>query len=162
MPALLHQKKKTPLPPCGRRRSFIQPRSPFQKLIEHARLRTGISTRELSRQVSQRPNASVDQSTLWVWLHNTAGYPSPRSFKPAHIKALGYVLGIPEPQIRTALDESRAIYATSPAPTPQGQLDALRTLEQTLKAVKLVYVRRTWVLNLVHALIAGAEVAPRV
>jgi len=110
--------------------------------------------------VNREQTSTLNQSTLWMWLHNTRGYPDPRYFKPAHLAALAAVLEIPQPRIRQALDESRAIYTVAPPCAPGPQLDALLTLEETLKACRQTYVRAKWVLNLVKALRISAQGKP--
>ena len=158
MPKLLINKTSDiPMPRCGRRREVQQPHSPFQLLIERARLEKSMKGRELARAVAARPGAMVDQSTLWHWMHNKRGYPAPQAFKPAHLNALAAVLEIPEQKIRAALDESRAIYTRTPVPISRTQHDALDILEQILAAKKQTTVRRTWILNMVRALRAGTK-----
>lgn len=162
MPALSinKPKKKSPLPPCGRRRKVTVPHSPFQKLVEAARVTRQMSTREIAKEMNSR-GAKVDQSTVWVWLHSENGYPAPRSFTAKHLKALAAALKLREPEIRKALDESRAIYTGQPEPTPRPQLDALATLQTTLEQTDRVTVKRQWVLHLVKSLRASAEAAQK-
>ena len=77
-----------------------------------------------------------------------------------HLAALAAMLEIPQPRIRQTLDESRAIYTVAPPRAPGPQLDALLTLEETLKACRQTYVRAKWVLNLVKALRISAQGKP--
>lgn len=158
MPKLLIQKTSdSPMPACGRRREVRQPHSRFQLLIDQARLAKNMTIRGLARAVAARPGATLDQSTLWHWLHNKRGYPAPEAFKEAHLTALAALLDIPEQKIRAALDESRAIYTRIPVTTSRTQHDALEILEEILAAKPQTVIRRTWVLNMVRALRAGAK-----
>lgn len=161
MPKLLVSKpaKKSPMPPCGRRRKFVAPHSPFQRLVDQARMGLDMSTRDVAGGMTKL-KAKTDQSTFWVWLHNESGHPSPRSFTTTHLKALCRVLKLQEPEVRKALDESRAIYTGRPEPTPRPQLEGLITLKMVLERSKGVMVKRATILHLVKSLIAGAEVEP--
>lgn len=80
---------------------YHEPHSAFQKLIGFARNRCGFSVAELAEKIG------VSQATLWIWLHNTKGFPDPKSFNDEHVHRLGKILNIPEARIRDALDASR-------------------------------------------------------
>lgn len=152
--------KKKPMPACGHRRNVgTAPISPFQRLIENARLTMSISSRELTKEINSRlkPKEHVNQSTVWFWRNTRNGYPSPRSFKAAHLRALSKVLRLQEDDVRRALDESRAIYSGNPDPTPRPQLDALATLQTTLEQTGKATVRVKWLLHLVKSLRASAQ-----
>ena len=146
MPTLLVNRKKSErrkAPPCGRVIHYTTPHSPFQKLLEHARAKNGLSTRELAERIN------TSQSNYWIWTHSTNGYPSPRSFKEAHLKALSKTLKIPEQEIKDAIDASRSFYSPGELPPPRPSVDALQTLIEVLKNDKRVRLARTYVLNLV-------------
>jgi hypothetical protein len=104
------------MPPCKRIIEYREPHSPFQKLINNRRLeidaRHGLSVRELARRIGSY------QSTLWIWLHNKAGYPSPRSFKPEHLAGLARELHLTPEAIQQSIDDSRRIYTPTQAPNP--------------------------------------------
>lgn len=130
------------------------PSSPFQQLIEHARMRAKMSTRELARSINTRvgPKLHVNQSTVWFWMNCETGYPSPRSFKPSHIRALAGVLELRAADIRAALDEARSIYTGAAVPAPRPQLDALATLQVTVEKTRGQRVDRKWILHLIKSL----------
>ncbi len=157
MPSLLNQrsKKRRKVPPCGKLINYVQPRSPFQKLIESARLRYGLSTRALALAVK------TSQSNIWIWLHNENGYPSPKSFKEAHLMAMSKTLNIPDKEIRSAIDASRSLYNPGEIAAPVPTLDALGSLIQILENDKRVRLLRSYVLNLAKNLHAGALASGR-
>jgi hypothetical protein len=158
MPRLRINSKSKSTPARAHRHVGI-PSSPFQKIIEQARIRAKMSTRELSRCINTRvgPKLHVNQSTVWFWMNSEAGYPSPRSFKPSHLRAMAGALELRETDIRAALDEARAIYSSVPAPAPRPQIDALATLELTVKNTTGQRVDRKWILHLIKSLRAQAE-----
>jgi transcriptional regulator with XRE-family HTH domain len=75
--------------------------SPFQELIDSERKCCGLSGRELAEKIG------VSQVTLWIWLHNINGFPSPKSFNTEHVRRLAEVLEISASEIKAALDASR-------------------------------------------------------
>lgn len=127
-------------------------------MIEAARTKLRLSLRELAKEMKTR-KAAVDQSTLWVWIHTTNGYPAPRSFTASHLRALASSLKLKETDVRKALDESRAIYAGRPEPTPRPQLEGLDVLIETLENSTKATVKRMWVLHLAKSLRATAQAA---
>lgn len=155
MPRLLTQpaRRKTS---AKRRIEYQAPSSPFQKLIDGQRLKLGLSFADISEQVSEISRTKVHRATFWIWLHTRNGFPHPKSFKPAHIKALAKALKIPEPEILRALDASRHLYTPQENPAPQEAQDSLQTLVDTLRQIKKRNVSRTWVLNLALRLQKGA------
>jgi transcriptional regulator with XRE-family HTH domain len=157
MPRLLSQRPKTrssrKLPPCGKIIEYQQPSSPFQKLIETARLKYGYSTRSLAKEVG------VNQSTLWIWLHSKNGFPAPKSFKEHHLKSLSQLLHIPELEIRQAIDASRLMYTPGEIPPPAPAIDSFAAFIQILENDKRVRLLRSYVINLAKNLHAGAMAA---
>ena len=154
MPTLLVNRKKSErrkAPPCGRVIHYTTPHSPFQKLLEHARAKYALSTRELAARIN------TSQSNYWIWTHSMNGYPSPRSFKDAHLKALSKTLKIPEQEIKDAIDASRSIYSPGEIATPRPSSDALLALIEVLKNDKRVRLNRSYVLNLALNLHAGTK-----
>lgn len=153
MPSLLTQRKKgTPRkkPPCGRVIEYLPPHSPFQKLIDGARLQKGYSTRELAKLIG------TSQSNLYIWTHNKNGFPSPRAFTRNHLAALSRVLSIPEEEIQKSVDASRSIYSPGSAPEPAPEVNPLKILIEILKNEKRERITTSYVLNLAKNLYEGA------
>ena len=150
MPSLITQRSndKRPVPPCGRLIHYVEPHSPFQILVETKRreihARQGLSNRELARRIG------VSQSTLWIWLHNEAGYPSVRAFKPIHLQALCRELKIDEAEMQSATDASRHVFTARSNPTPQPMMDAFAAFigvltndrRQSLKKASVVHLAK--------------------
>jgi transcriptional regulator with XRE-family HTH domain len=134
---------------------YQQPTSPFQKLIEAARLKNGYSTRGLAADVG------VNQSTLWIWLHSKNGFPAPKSFKEQHLQSLSRLLHIPEQEIRSAIDASRLLYTPGEIPPPAPSIDAFAAFIQILENDKRVRLLRSYVINLAKNLHAGAAAQVR-
>jgi transcriptional regulator with XRE-family HTH domain len=152
MPRLLTQRKKQrPVPPCGRLINYLQPHSPFQKLIDSARQRQRMSVRELARRLD------VSQSTLWIWLHNENGFPHPKAFKPFHIERLGRALKLPRAAVERSLDASRHLYTAREDPAPHATLDAFRDFIDILDHDRRQTLSRGYILNLAKRLYSGAK-----
>jgi transcriptional regulator with XRE-family HTH domain len=160
MPKLIVQRsgERRKVPPCGRLIEYVEPRSPFQKLIDAARRRYGLSGRELARKIStnRRP---VSQSTLWIWLHNLNGYPHPKSFFPEHVDKLSQVLKIPRAKITRALDASRHIFTPTEDPMPHKHFDSFRRFIDIIENDRRTTVSRAYVLHLAKDLYRGAKKA---
>jgi transcriptional regulator with XRE-family HTH domain len=132
---------------------YVAPHSPFQKLIDSQRKRYGFSGRDLADRIS------VSQSTLWIWLHNTNGFPHPKSFKQVHVARLSKTLKIPQHRIRSALDASRHIFTPTENPMPHEQFDALARYIEILENDKRKTISKEYALNLARNLFRGAKVA---
>jgi len=149
MPKLITRKKKVY---AKKRVKFSAPHSPFQKLVDKARLAKKLSIAALA--ASLKPK--VNRGSMWIWLHNENGYPSKNSATPARLESLSKVLGIPLPQLQEALDASRLLYGTE-IPVPPTQ-DALGDLIEILEQDRRVTIRKDWVLNLAKRLHQGTAV----
>ena len=147
---IVQQKKRRPVPPCGRLINYQAPHSPFQKLIDSARTRLRISSRELAKRIG------VPQSTLWIWLHNENGFPHPKAFKAQHLKRLSHALGVSRKAIERAIDASRHVYTARERPTPHASLDAFRHFIDILEHDRRQTVSRSYVVNLARRLYRGA------
>lgn len=158
MPKLIVNRRgiRRKVPPCGRLIDYREPQSPFQKLIHSQMKRYGLSGRALAEKIGT-PRRAVSQSTVWIWLHNTNGYPHPKSFTTDHLKRLGQVLKIPEAKIRRALDASRHIFTAVEDPTPHESFDAFGRYIEILEHDKRATVSRGFVLNLAKNLYNGAK-----
>src|SRR5437016_6925617 len=111
MPRLIvNRPRRRKVPPCGRLIEYVAPHSPFQKLIDSQRRLHGLSGRDLAKKLG------VPQSTLWIWLHNTNGFPHPKSFNERHLIKLGKVLKLPQQKIKSALDASRHLFTPTENP----------------------------------------------
>lgn len=139
----------------ARRKGTGCPSSPFQKLIEGARITHGLTIRELHRAVDAI--APCPLSTFWLWLHTTNGAPAPRTFKPAHVKALARALRLSEQDIKEAYDASRHHFTEKENPAPRDASDALRILRDMLRNDRRKYIPTMSLLNIVTRLAEGAE-----
>ena len=157
MPKLIVQrpKKRRKAPPCGRIINYVEPRSPFQRLIDGRRREKGISGRELAKLLTAA-GAKVSQSSLWIWLHNENGYPHPKAFKNEHLKALARVLELSEKEITKAIDASRVFYQPKQEPTPAPVMDAFATFIRILENDRRTNVSLGFVVNLAKNLYNGA------
>jgi transcriptional regulator with XRE-family HTH domain len=152
MPKLLiHRKKPNPVPPCGKRIVYQVPHSPFQKLIEAARLAHQMSYRELAEELG------VEHSTLWQWLHTQNGVPHARSFKDQHLASLSRALKIPVPQIKEAFDASRHRFTAQEDPAPTSSTDALEGFIEALGNDKRERISKQYALNLAKTFLASAK-----
>lgn len=151
MPTRLSQtrKGKRKLPPGGRIIEYVEPHSPFQKLIETARLRYGFTTRSLGAAIG------TSQSNVWIWTHNKNGFPSPKSFKEHHLEALSQVLKIPQEEIRSAIDASRSWYRPGELPPPRPTIDAFKAFIEVLENDKRDRFARSFVINLAKVFYNG-------
>jgi hypothetical protein len=157
MPTLLSQrstKAKRKAPASGRIVRHVAPHSPFQKLVDGRRAEKRLTSRALAREMST--SIYTSQSTLYTWLHSENGFPHPKAFKTAHLKALVRVLNIPEKDLLAALDASRRLYTAQEDPMPLKSKDAMRTLIDILSNEKRTTFTVSYVLNLARNLYRGA------
>lgn len=156
MPRLIvNRSGRRKVPPCGRLIIYKEPHSPFQKLIDTGRRRQGLSGRELAAKIK------VSQSTLWIWLHSTNGYPHPKAFNGNHVERLSKVLGIPVGKIKNALDASRHIFTSVEDPMPHAAFDSFGRFIDILENDKRQTVSRSYVLNLAKTLYRGTASSKR-
>jgi hypothetical protein len=101
----------------------------------------------------------VSQSTLWIWLHNTNGFPHPKSFKPIHVVRLSKILKIPQTKIRSALDASRHIFTPTETPMPHEAFDSPARFIEILENDKRKTISKEYALDLTRNLHRGAKVA---
>jgi transcriptional regulator with XRE-family HTH domain len=137
---------------------YVSPSSPFQKLIDAARVKQRLSGRELAAKivVDGKP---LSQSTLWIWLHSENGFPHPKAFKREHLRQLGRALRIPEQQIKDAIDASRLLYNSRENPMPRKTFDAFSHYIDILEHDSRRMISRGYVLNLAKTLYNGAVAA---
>ena len=157
MPTLLTQRtsKKRKKPPCGRIIEFVLPHSPFQVLIDQARISKGYSIRELALLIDEE-GAHHPYSTLYLWLHSKTGVPTKKSFSNKHVQALAKHLGLKETDIRGAVDTSSYRFTPCAEPVPQPAIDVFAQFITTLENDKRINFNRNYVLNLAKRLYAGA------
>ena len=127
------------------------PHSPFQKLIDGARVAKKFSLRELAEIIG------TSHSSLHIWLSNANGYPHPKAFKQHHLEALAAALDIPIPQIQVALDESRQLYTAHGNPMPPTVVDSFASLIEILENDKRKFILRKTVLNIARRLYSGSK-----
>ena len=127
------------------------PHSPFQKLIDGARLEKQFSLRQLAEIIG------TSHSSLHIWLSNANGYPHPKAFKQHHLEALAAALDIPIPQIQVALDESRQLYTAHGNPMPPTVVDSFASLIEILENDKRKFILRKTVLNIARRLYSGSK-----
>lgn len=145
MPRKLQSRKKQmarKAPPSGRKIVYVRPHSPFQKLLDGKRIEKGLSLRELATKTG------FPLGSIYALLHNLSGYPSPRSCSSERIQKISEVLGIPVPQIKTAIDASRQIFAGKESPVPQPKMDRFREFIDILKNDKRKTARISSIVSL--------------
>lgn len=157
MPRLLSQRRpgRRKMPPCGRVINYRAPHSPFQKLIDSARVKRRLSGRELANLIKIK-GVPLSQSTLWIWLHNENGYPHPKSFTEKHLAQFAKALRLSPEAIREALDASRHLYTDREHPMPHKAFNSFGRFIEILEHDKRQNVSRTYVLNLARTLYNGA------
>jgi transcriptional regulator with XRE-family HTH domain len=144
--------EKRNIPPSGRLIEYLEPHSPFQKLIDTARRRYRLSGRDLAERIG------VSQSTLWIWLHNLNGFPHPKSFKTEHVRSLSTVLKIPQARIRSALDASRHLFTPCETPVPYEAFDPFSSFIEIVENDRRKTFSKAYVLNLAKNFYRGAKV----
>ena len=158
MPKLITQRgnRKPKTPPCGRIIRYVEPHSPFQKLVEARRLLLGLSGRAMAKQLG------ISQSTLWIWMHNENGFPHPKAFKDRHLIALSALLSIPRADLQVALDASRHRYTPQETPMPHETVDAFRTFIEIIDRDPRPRLATSYVRNLAANLYNGSTTGPRI
>jgi transcriptional regulator with XRE-family HTH domain len=157
MPKLLINQKPGPCKKSAKGRRVINytiPHSPFQKLLETARAKSRLSTRELAARIG------TSQSTYWIWTHSPNGFPSPKAFNESHLKGLSKALKLSEKAIKDAIDASRIFYNIGEIPPPMPSVDAFANFIQIIRNDKRVRLNRIYVLNLALNLHASASKKP--
>lgn len=154
MPKLIVQRPpgRRKKPPCGRLINYVEPRSPFQKLVDGKMRELRLSCRGLAKEIG------VAQSTMWIWLHSENGYPHPKAFKPEHLQKLCRALKLKAGDVQHAIDASRLVYLPQQNPMPAESVDAFKTFITILENDKRAVVTRKYVLNLALNLYNGATV----
>lgn len=161
MPRLIVQRHGRPLrkiPPCGRRIEYVEPRSPFQKLVNAAMHKQRMSGRSLALMVTDAAGNPTSQSTLWIWLHNTNGFPHPKSFGESHLRTLARAIKVPVMKLREALDASRHLYTPNEDPMPHKLFDAFARFIEIMENDKRHMLSRSYVINIAKTLRNGAKV----
>lgn len=156
MPKLLTDRHPRQKPPCGRTIQYQAPHSPFQKLIDGRRAEMGLSYADMAEPLG------VNRGSVWIWMHNTNGFPHPKSCKPEHLDKLASILKLERAEISRALDASRHLFTPrESAPVPESK-QALATLISVLENDSRKTVRLSYVLNLARRLQAGVPPGPPV
>jgi transcriptional regulator with XRE-family HTH domain len=161
MPKLIvNRRGKRKVPPCGRLIKYVEPHSPFQKLVFHRMTSQKISGRELARKliVDGQP---VSQSTFWIWLHNENGFPHPKAFTPDHLRQLAKAIKVPISQLEQALDASRHLYTVRENPMPRPAFDAFERFIDIIANDKRKTISRSYVVNLAKTLYNGSAASVR-
>lgn len=157
MPRLLINKKVSRKRDKPAKATFKDPHSPFQKLVEAARVRKRLSYAQLANDMA-KAGANVHPGTLWIWLHNVNGHPHPRSCTPLHLKALARVLNVPLPRLKETLDASRHLYARQEeTPLPTSTINAWEEFVGWLENDQRPKISRTVVLNMARRFMASAK-----
>lgn len=157
MPKLMTQRSgKRRKPACGRIVATAVPHSPFQKIIDAARLARGHTFRSLATAM-KKAGGEVSHNTLWGWINGPAGYPDEhRGFGSAHLRAFSRVLLIDQAELTGALDASRHLFTPKENPVPQDSIDAFGSFIETIRNDRRKTLLRTYVLNLAERLHAGS------
>jgi hypothetical protein len=163
MPKLIvNRSGKRKVPPCGRLIKYVDPHSPFQKLVESGRRKQRLSGRQLAAKivVDGKP---LPQSTLWIWLHNENGFPHPKAFDQRHLRQLAKAIRVPIVELEHALDASRHLYTDRERPMPRESFDAFARFIDIIGNDRRKVVSRSYVENLARTLYNGeaASRAPR-
>lgn len=160
MPRLIHKRKKpNPVPRCGRRIVYVSPHSPFQKLIESARLKRDMSVKELADRISDltRRESALNPGSLWIWLRTTNGYPHPKSATKTRLAALARVLRIPLPRLQESLDASRHLFTDRELGEPKESQRAMEQFIEIIRNDKRATMPRSRVLNLAESLLESSR-----
>lgn len=157
MPRLLINKKVSQKRDKPAKATFTDPHSPFQKVVDAARIEKRLSYAQLSTKMAEA-GSNVHPGSLWIWLHNQNGHPHPRSCTPAHLRALGRVLNIPLPRLQETLDASRHIFTKQEkTPLPTATIDAWEEFVGWLENDQRAKISRTVVLNMARRFMASAK-----
>lgn len=156
MPRLLINKKVSAKSARPKKATFTNPHSPFQKLIEAARVQKRLSYAQLAGKMSDRA-ISVHPGTLWIWIHNLNGHPHPRSCTPEHLRRMARILNIPLPRLKETLDASRHLFSPQENPVPAAAVNAWEEFVGWLENDKRAKVSRTVVLNMARRFMASAK-----
>lgn len=155
MPRLLINKKVSRKRDKPTKATFENPHSPFQKIVEAARVEKRLSYAQLSEKMALE-GCNVHPGSLWIWLHNKNGHPHPRSCTPAHLRALGKVLNVPLPRLQETLDASRHIFTKQETPVPTAAINAWEEFVGWLENDQRPKISRTVVLNMARRFMASA------
>lgn len=136
--------------------TLVLPHSPFQKLVDSARIQKRLSYARLAALISDEA-ASVHTGTLYIWLHTKNGHPHPRSCRPEHLRRLARVLNVPLPRLQETLDASRHIYTKQENPVPTAAVNAWEEFVGWLANDKRSKISRTVVLNMARRFMASAK-----
>lgn len=156
MPKLLTSPRK----PTARKRKapkskdYNLPHSPWQKLCDTARLKYGLSFKDLADAMKDG-----NRGTIWVWFHNKNGYPSKDSFTAARAASLYASLRLDPKVASAALDESRRLYTDPEEPAPQKTIDSFAEFIETVERIQHVRVYKTTILNIARRIHAGLKPA---
>lgn len=138
--------------PGGYSLEYFNPHSPFQRLVAGAIERKQLSYRQAAAAIGIAP------STLWVWLHNSTGFPAARTFRPEkHLPAIAKALGVPRDILEKSIDLSRLQFTAGVIPDPMPLLDAFADFIVILENTPGRTVNREKIIALARRLHAGAS-----
>ena len=161
MPRLLINKKVSQKRDKPAKATFTNPHSPFQKIVESARVEKRLSYAQLATEMA-KTGSNVHPGTLWIWIHNLNGYPAPRSCTPARLRSLGRVLNVPLPRLKETLDASRHLFARQEeTPLPTATINAWEEFVGWLENDQRAKISRTVVLNMARRFMASAKAVRR-
>ena len=149
MPKLITTKSKKPLPACGRRIEYVAPTSPWQKLVDAARIKLGLSFEDIATAIDG------NKGSVWIWFHNKNGYPHPKSFTAERATALYRVLKLDPHVAATALDASRHLYTAKETPMPFKAVNAFAQFIEAIEQIKQQRIYRSTILNIARRCQAG-------
>lgn len=111
---------------------FVDPHSPWQVMIEEARIREHLSIRAVAA------TSKISAGTLFNWIRSVSGYPSKKHYTPSVNNRLARALKLKPAELAEAYNQSASMTdapgseaprAPRPAPgtsgTPSGQIDRL-------------------------------------
>ena len=153
MPKLITTKSKKPLPACGRRIEYVAPSSPWQKLVDAARTKLGLSFEDLATAIEG------NKGSVWIWFHTKNGFPHPKSFTADRAAALYRVLKLDPSVAARALDASRHLYTDKETPVPFKTVNAFAQFIESIESISQQRIYKSTILNIARRCQAGLSPA---
>jgi len=153
MPKLITTKTKKPLPPCGRRIKYVAPWSPWQKLVDAARMRLGLSYGDIATKIG------AHKGSVWIWFCSPNGFPHPKSFTAERASALYSLLKLDPRVAAQALDASRHLYTDKETPMPFKAVNAFAQFIETIEQIGQTRIYKSTILNIARRCQAGLSPA---